>query len=253
VMLLEGSAWRGLDNLFIPIGGFFLLDSWMTLDAAALVPRFAVTCLLVAAVLAFRRRSTLGDAALLAGAFLCYLTWVLAGWPWLIAPAAAFGGYAWMSPRTPYNSQRVHDVAAMFAIWGFALVWLVVAWASGEASLVFPFTMVFAGHAAIFGTSRMAGDFPDRPLARLVWVAIAKGWALLFLPFILVQGPSMTNLLLASTGVAGVAVAVSLFVATEPTIRQTSLDWSRWIRQAMSAGAGSMVGWVVLQLVDYLG
>ena len=28
-MLLEGSAWRGLDNLFIPIGGYFLLRAYL--------------------------------------------------------------------------------------------------------------------------------------------------------------------------------------------------------------------------------
>ena len=36
VMLLEGCAWRGLDNLFIPIGGFFLLRAYLDMDAAAL-------------------------------------------------------------------------------------------------------------------------------------------------------------------------------------------------------------------------
>jgi len=37
VMLLEAVAWRGLDNLFIPLGAFFLLETLLTLSSAALV------------------------------------------------------------------------------------------------------------------------------------------------------------------------------------------------------------------------
>ncbi len=253
VMLLEGSAWRGLDNLFIPIGGFFLLNTWLPLAAAALLPRFVVTCLLVTGVLLLRRRSTLADAALLAGAFFCYLAWALAGWPWLVAPAAAFGGYAWMSPRTPANSRRIHDVAAVLAIWVFALAWLVAAATSGDLRLVFPFTLVFAGHAAIFGASRMASDFPDRSIRRIVPEAMAKGWLLLFVPFLVAQGGSAVNLLLATLALVGVVVAVLIFLAMEPSIRHTSQGAARWIRQALSAGVGSVAGWVALYLVERSG
>ena len=38
-MLLEGSAWRGLDNLFIPIGGYFLLHAYVPMDVAMLASR----------------------------------------------------------------------------------------------------------------------------------------------------------------------------------------------------------------------
>ncbi len=252
VMLLEGSAWRGLDNVFIPVGGYFLLDAWMPLGVAPLAARLVVTVLLVGAVMALRRRSTLGDAALLAGAFFCYLTWALLGWHWLVAPAAAFGGYAWMSPRTPANSQRVHDVPAILAVWAFAVVWLAIARTSGDWRLLFPFTLVFAGHAAIFGTSRMAGDFPDGSLSRMVLSAVAKSWVLLVLPFVLLQGASRANLLLAASGAGAIALAVGLFLVMEPTIRRTALDWSRWVRQAVSAGAASIAGWAALQLVDRL-
>ena len=59
VMLLEGSAWRGLDNLFIPIGGYFLLRAYLPLDAAALLPRLLVTVALVVFIVLARdgRRS----------------------------------------------------------------------------------------------------------------------------------------------------------------------------------------------------
>jgi phytol kinase len=131
VMLLEGAAWRGLDNLFVPLGVFFVLRTWLDLDIAALSARLCVTVALVAVIVLLRHRSTLEDDALLAAAFLCYVTWALLGWRWLVPPAVAFAGYAWMSPRTPQNSQRIHDVPAVLSVWAFAIGWLTIARATG--------------------------------------------------------------------------------------------------------------------------
>jgi phytol kinase len=239
VMLLEGAAWRGLDNLFVPLGVFFVLRTWWHFDANALLARFIVTVLLVAVVALLRKRSTLEDDALLAGAFLCYVTWALLGWRWLVPPAIAFAGYAWMSPRTDANSQRIHDVPAVLSVWAFAVYWLTLAHATGERGLLHPFTLVFAAHIAIFGASRMASDFPDRTIARVVVEAIIKSWVMFFVPFVLIAGISVANGVLALAAVVAIAVAVALFArmeASRATLRNTSLDVSRWIRQAASAG-----------------
>jgi phytol kinase len=47
VMLLEAIAWRGLDNLFVPLGAFLLLRSFLTMDASALTARLAIAVGLV--------------------------------------------------------------------------------------------------------------------------------------------------------------------------------------------------------------
>jgi phytol kinase len=75
VMLLEGCAWSGLDNLFIPIGGFFLLRAYLDMDVSALIPRLVVVLGAVLLVLVWRSRTTLDDSALLAGVFIGYVTW----------------------------------------------------------------------------------------------------------------------------------------------------------------------------------
>lgn len=60
--LLEASAWRGLDNLFIPFGGSLLLRWLIALDDRALVTLLAVTVAMVAVVLSFpsRRQASRG-------------------------------------------------------------------------------------------------------------------------------------------------------------------------------------------------
>jgi phytol kinase len=253
VMLLEGAAWRGLDNLFVPLGVFFVLRTWWHFDIDALLARFIVTLLLVAVVVLLRKRSTLEDDALLAGAFLCYVTWALLGWRWLVPPAIAFAGYAWMSPRTDANSQRIHDVPAVLSVWAFAVYWLTLAHATGERGLLHPFTLVFAAHLAIFGASRMAGDFPHRPLARIIAEAIVKSWVMFFVPFVLIAGVSLATGILALAAIIAIAVGVLLFArmeASRATLRNTSLDVSRWIRQAASAGIASVIGWMTLRAID---
>ncbi len=252
VMLLEGSAWRGLDNLFIPIGGFFLLRAYLPLGSDELLARLLVTAGLVVAVLVSRHATTLVDDSLLAGAFLCYLTWALAGWRWLVPPAVVFLGFVWFSPRTPETSRRIHSVAAVLAVWAGALVWLALARALARPDLIYPFTIVFAGHLAIFGVSRLAHDYPERPVRTLAVPAIAKSWALVFVPFLLLEGVTPANVGLALLAGGAIALAAAAFVTSEPGIRDTPRDLWRWVRQAASASAASALGWLAMAALERL-
>lgn len=252
VMLLEGSAWRGLDNLFLPIGGYFLLRAFLPLDAAELALRLLVIGALVIAIVVSRRSTTLVDDSLLAGAFLCYVTWALAGWQWLVAPAVLFAGYAWFSPRTEENSRRIHSVAAVLAVWVVALVWLALARTRGDTTLLYPFTLVFACHMAIFGLSRLAHVDDRRSMTSLAAIAVLRAWALIFVPFLITQGVSATTLGLALAASICILISVVTFTRSEPNIRDTSLSASRWMRQAASGGLGSVAGWLVLVAVQRL-
>ena len=78
------------------------------------------------------------------------------------------------SPRTPENSRRIHSVDAVLAIWAMAMVWLALARTLGRPELIYPFTLVFACHMAIFGLSRAAHRDRLRSLAQLS-AAITRG------------------------------------------------------------------------------
>ncbi len=251
VMLLEGSAWRGLDNLFIPIGGYFLLRAYLPLDAAALLPRLFVTIALVALIVLARQRTTLEDDSLVAGAFLCYVAWAVMGWPWLVGPLAIVVGYRWLSPATAGNSRRMHDVPAVLSVWAPAIGWLMLARASGEPAMLFPYTVVFGAHLAMFGTSRLGLQFPNTPLAALFWRAVMTSWAIVMVPYLVVTGAATSNLIDAVGAVGAFAAGAAVFVGIEPAIRDAPQTTRRWLYQSAAAAVSSAGAWVIAVAVSH--
>lgn len=245
VMVLEGSAWRGLDNLFIPIGGYFLLRAYLAMDVPALTTRLLVALGLVTLVVVARRKTTLKDDSLAAGAFLCYVAWALMGWPWLVPPLAILLGYRWLSPPTEDNSRRMHDVPAVLSVWAPAIAWLALSRLTGREDLLFPYTVAFAAHLAIFGVSRLAFQFPDRPLDALFWRAVVISWCIVGIPFVAIQGLHLTSGVLAAAGLLAIALGAAAFVRAEPDIRHAASTLGRWMRQALSAAVASAAAWAL--------
>ena len=245
VMLLEGSAWRGLDNVFIPIGCYVLLRAYLPLDAAALLPRLMVTVALVVLIVVARARTTLEDDSLVAGAFLCYVAWALMGWRWLLGPLAIVVGYRWLSPATPANSRRMHEVPAVLSVWAPAIGWLTLARTAGDEAMLFPYTVVFGAHLATFGTSRLGSQFPDTPLPLLFWRAVVTSWAIVMVPYVLVTGA--TGVFVVVPGAVGaIAIGTAAFVRAQPGIRDVPQTTRRWLIQAAAAGMASVAAWGIV-------
>lgn len=245
VMVLEGSAWRGLDNLFIPIGGYFLLRAYLAMDVTALASRLMVAIALVTLVVIARHRTTLKDDSLAAAAFLCYVTWAVMGWRWLVPPFAILLGYRWLSEPTEDNSRPMHDVPAVLSIWTPAMACVVLAHALDRRDLLFPYTIAFGAHLASFGLSRLAFQFPTRPVGPLFTRAVIVSWLVVGVPFLATTGLTLLNGVTIATGIFAVAVGPAIFFRTEPDIRCASLGARRWVRQALAASVASACAWTL--------
>jgi phytol kinase len=243
VMLLEGSAWRGLDNLFIPIGGYFLLRVYTTLDVDELAARLVVALALVALIVAARRSTTLEDDSLVASAFLCYVAWALMGWRWLVPPLVVFAGYRLLSPATEDNRRRMHGVAAVLSVWAVAVAWLALASALDRPGLLLPYALVFAAHLAMFGISRLAYQYPTRPLGTLMWRATVVSWAIVLIPYLLAVGVVTATIVAALVALPAAAIGAIAFVRMQPDIRNARQDAHRWLTQAACAALASLAGW----------
>ena len=123
---LEAVAWSGLDNLFLPLGGYLILHTHLHMGSQALAAHLFVTIALFVFVIMWRRRTTLNDSAALGAALYAYCAWSIGGLEWLYAPVLLFVGYPLLWPRTEGDSGRVHSISVVLNVGGAGLVWLVL-------------------------------------------------------------------------------------------------------------------------------
>jgi phytol kinase len=272
VMLLEAIAWLGLDNLFIPLGGFILLKTHLEMDVPALLLRLAITVVLVGLVLLWRQRTTLTDSALLGAIFVGYLSWLLGGWLWLVAPLVLLISYPFLiqridqekTPLTPLERQvmiwlptepgsgqegkrslqweRVHNIYAVLSVVAAGLLWLGLFSIFEQPKFIYPYTLSFAANLAVIG---VAGLSPQHYWQRSNWLKVAvyilKGWLLTVTPLVIIQGWSFTSLAHAIWGLAGVALAAIAYYLTQPLLHQRPLDTMNWVCRAAYTTVGSLL------------
>jgi phytol kinase len=231
VMLLEAIAWRGLDNIFIPLGVFILLRLYLAMSLGQLWNRFRVGVALVIFVTAYARKTTLHGSALLASALVLYISWALGGWQWLVPPAIMLLAYTFFFPGKITESDRTHNVYAVLSIASAGLMWLFLFRIWQQPGLLFPYTLAFAIHLGIIAWNLL---YPRYSSVRLVMVAcILVSWALMFVPYVLIEGRSRMSLLQAGFALLVCAVAFAAFYLSEP--RQQGIypaTGARWWRQA---------------------
>ncbi|MFB6098545.1 MAG: diacylglycerol/polyprenol kinase family protein, partial [Salinibacter sp.] len=151
VTSLEAISWRGLDNLFVPVGGYVLLTSHMAMDADALVLRLVVIAVLFSIPFLWYRRSTLNGSASFMAALVGYVTWSIGGLSWLAAPALLYFGYTILWPaarrKTPHG-HRVHNVLGVASV---GLGWLFLGVALDAPALLYPYTIAYAAFVVVIG------------------------------------------------------------------------------------------------------
>ncbi|RFA25576.1 hypothetical protein CAI21_18800 [Alkalilimnicola ehrlichii] len=252
VMLLEAAAWRGMDNLFIPLGSYLLLQTYWEAGATDLALLLLVTAALVGFTWWWRTRTTLNDSTALAAALIGYLIWAIGGWTWLIPPLIVFVGYVWLSPRTEANSASVHGLRALLSVAAPGLLWLTIAAQTARPELIYPYTLAFAAQLAIIGVARLRHQYPERS-PQQVWAGSAfKAWIFLLLPFaalglLEIVGPTADYLLAAQVLLGGTTtlLAAVAFSRLQPGLDDCPTDTPRWLRQAGIAAAASSLGLMV--------
>ena len=184
VMMLESIAWRGLDNLFIPLGAYAFLRLYLVEDAQGLLFRLLVAAVFTAFALAWRRRSKMDDSALIGCALFGYATVMLGGWLWLLGPAIFFLSQTLFRRRS--IERRPHTVYATFWATSTGLIWLFIHSITGNEWLIIPFAGSFAAQLTLYGVSRIRLQ-PDRgrhPLRLLG--SIGLGWSLIHCPTLII-------------------------------------------------------------------
>lgn len=246
VMLLEAIAWRGLDNLFIPFGGFLLLRVYLELDEAALLARFLATLGLLVLVLALRRRRTLDDFALGAGVLIGYVAWSAGGWQWLIPPCVLFAAYTVLWPRRAQLRERPHDITAVFSVTATGILWLFLSIVLQRPELYYPYTLAYAANLCFIGITWYRNV--RRPDAAIEGIAASAlvAWGAFFVPYVAVVGVAHTALFPALLAIIPLVVAGIAFSIVIPNIRRRPSADYPWASQALVGLASSAIGLIFL-------
>lgn len=233
VTLLEAVSWRGLDNVFIPLGVFLLLHIYTALPIRLLVYRFIAAILLLIGVLLYRSRTTLQASALIESALVLYASWGAGGWSWFAAPAVLLACYSFLVPRSLRESTRSDTVYAVSSVASAGLLWLFLAKVNNDQQLIFPYFAAFEMHLSILGWTLRVRRDPSQRVWKCAPIILLEGWVLIFVPYVWMQGPSLAAAERALLAFPLCAVTFAVFCIIEP--RHNGLyfvDGWRWVRQA---------------------
>jgi Dolichol kinase len=265
VMLIEAIAWQGLDNLFIPLGSFLLLQTHLAMNTPALVARLVVLGALIGFLWLWRGHTTLNDGALLGAALVGYFCWSVGGWPWLLAPLTLVLCYPLLIYRptaqqplspaekavmlwqpTEDDSQawtRIHNVHAVLSVAAAGLLWLFLAQTFDRPQLIYPYTLAFAVNLAIICVAGLSPvHYWSRRHQWQVVRHILLSWLLLFGPLFILQGASSGAIAAAWLGLVGTALGAIAFYRVQPLLQQHCTESLRWVYRALFTTLVSCLG-----------
>ena len=251
LVLIEAIAWRGLDNLFIPLTAFIALRIYLHLSVPALVGRVLVLAGLILCLLIWKRHTYLNSSASLGAALVLYLSWSIGGLAWLAAPALLLAGYSlFCCPPDHPEARGSHPARGVLALAAGGLGWLFFALAFDQPDRVFPFYVAFAAQMALVSVAdRLLRDSAGRPGAKIWLHATALGLGVVLAPCLLLSwlGGKTTPPALAGQAALGalvVAGATAAFLLWQVRRHGCEVDDARWLRQgAIGAAATLAVAW----------
>lgn len=240
VTLLEAVAWRGLDNVFVPLGAFLLLDTWLGLDAGALLRRLLLVVALLALVAVARSRTTLRDVALAGAALFGYVAGTLGGPLWLAPPVLLFVASARVlrgAPRPAGREVREHDLLTVTGIVMPALAWLFAARVFERPAFYAPYAASFVAQMAMIAVVHGSATRPGGGRRQLL--GAAAGGAGMVLPALALHQPWTSAAAAAALAfVAAVGAGVAINRGTTGLTAGLA-DEPQWLRQARWALAAS--------------
>lgn len=179
--LIEGVAFEGLDNLFLPLLAYAVLARAEAWELSGLLGRAAFLVLTLGSVALLGRKLTaLTDAALMGLVLALYLFASLGGFLWLPGPLALAALYVGLCLRAPDRASRRHPFAAVVACAAAPLVWLALA----PQAAWLPAHIAFATQAALMLLAEGGVKTHADPDTRWLLNAVAGGLAslLVFIP-----------------------------------------------------------------------
>jgi phytol kinase len=264
VMLLEAIALHGRDNLYLPLGTYALLKSYIFMDWTDISVRLAAGVALLIFVFLYRKRSNLDDAALIGASLVGYSAFAIGGLKWVIAPLILFLTYKRIFPiRKPEmpSGINVHSVLGVCA--GGLIILLIYSSRSNSTQyyiysfLFFIYSLLYAAQLAITGIASLSFKYPEKPVWRNITISSMLSWVLIMAPWMLINNwqfnysiyslPPLKSIGYFVVSIIPIIIACILFYFVQPNIREDPIDKTRWMRQAIVGIFAASLG--ILQIL----
>lgn len=240
-MVLEAIAWRGLDNVFLPLAAFAQLSIYLALPDGWLVARLGVLAVITAAAWFWRRGQLVDDSARLGGALALYFFWAVGGWTWLVPPLILLTTYARWMPAVPGGTPR-HNLVAIICVASSGLVWAVAQAMRPDLGWWWPFALGVTAQQAMITTVRFSQKHAGWP--RWAWWAAGASWAVALQAagaLLVLRGEALP-VPFTAVGAGAVVLGTAVFVYTERNLQKPDNLARRWWRQGIIALLVSLFG-----------
>jgi phytol kinase len=249
LMLMEAIAWRGLDNLFIPLVSYVCLVRMLRLEADALLMRLIVLAVSIVGLGLWRKSTRLTQSAVIGSALVLYVAWAVGGWHWLVAPVATAATYTVLCLRPARVPQR-HTVHAIACIGGVGLCWLCLSQVIGTVNTIYAYGVGYGANLAMIALAGFAESRQDGSLVPAALKAMTLAFVVLAVPYLIVWRENASALPLAGWALVVVCVATIAFTLWQPSLRACPADAARWTRQGLISAVASVIAFVIISQLE---
>ena len=249
LMMIEAIAWRGLDNLFVPLVTYICWVRLLPLSASELYGRLAVLVTLLLLLSLWRRFTRFTQSAMIGATLVLYVSWAAGMNYWLIAPISALLGYTLLC-RGKVSNPKPHTVHMIAWIGGTGLCWLCLAEVTGTVNTIYAYGVGYACHLGMIALAYFANEHRGSSVPVAIVKAAALGFIIPAIPAVIAWRANPNVWRLAAWSVVLIVASVAAFGWIQPSLRNCPADGGRWVRQGLIAAIASTIAFGIISIVE---
>jgi phytol kinase len=249
LMLMEAIAWRGLDNLFIPLVSYVFLKRFSSLTTYGLEFRLVILICIILGFLYWRKSTRLTQSAVIGSALVLYTAWAVGDIHWLIAPLVTVAGYTFLCQQSTDRAQR-HTIHAIACIGGVGLFWLCLSQVMATGNPIYAYGVAYGSNLGMIALAHFASCPRIRRLTVAVFLAVLLAYVPMAAAYLIVWRANPDPIRLSAGAFLILLLTVSSFAVWQPSVRNCPADFARWTRQGTISAIGSTIAFMLISILE---